>query len=58
MEIEASLPGKPPRRTWPWVLVAVVMLGVVLAVVWVRAEVRRIHEQRQTTMPPSGEPVR
>ncbi len=54
MENEVPSAEKNPRRTWPWVLAAVVMLGVVLAVVWVRAEARRIHQQRQTEMPPPG----
>lgn len=58
MEIEGPLAGKSPRHSWPWVMAAVVILGVVLAVVWVRAEARRIHEQRQTTMPPVGGPIR
>lgn len=42
-----------PRRIWPWLVVALLLLGVVLAVVWVRAEARRIQEQRQADMPPS-----
>lgn len=54
MENEAPSAEKNPRRTWPWLVVALLLLGVVLAVVWVRAEVRRIHEQRQPDMPASG----
>ena len=53
MTNEAPSAEMQPRRTWPWVLAAVLVLGVVLAVVWVRAEVRRIHDQRQTEMPSS-----
>ncbi len=39
-------------------MAAVVLLGVLLAVVWVRAEARRIHEQRQITMPSADGPDR
>ena len=53
MTNEAPSGEKTPRRTWPWVLAMALVLGVVLAVVWVRAEVRRIHDQRQPEMPSS-----
>ena len=58
MENEAPSAEKNPRRIWPWVLVGVLFLGVLLAVVWVRAEVRRIHEQREPDMPSSGGALR
>ena len=58
METEAPSAEKNPRRIWPWVLATLVVLGVVLAVVWVRAEVRRIYEQRQPDMPSSGGSLR
>jgi F0F1-type ATP synthase assembly protein I len=58
MENEAPSAERNSERTWPWVVVVLLVLGVVLAVVWVRAEARRIHEQRQTDMPPSGGVVR
>ena len=58
METEAPSADKNPRRIWPWVLAALLVLGVVLAVVWVRAEARRIHEQRQPDMPASGGSIR
>lgn len=54
MENEAPPAETKPRHLWPWVLAAVLGLGVLLAVVWVRAEARRIHQQRQTHMLPSG----
>jgi len=53
MKSEAPSAEKNPRRLWPWVLAAALGLGFVLAVVWVRAEVRRIQEQRQMAMPSS-----
>jgi len=58
--MENGAPGAAtnPRRTWPWVLAALLLLGVVLAVLWVRAEARRIHEQRSPDMPATGGPLR
>jgi len=35
-----------PKYTWPWFVLALVVLGVVLFVVWVSAEARRLHRQR------------
>ena len=55
---EAALAEKNTRRTWPWLLAALLVLFVVLAVVWVRAEARRIYEQRQPEMPASGGSIR
>ena len=36
-----------PRYIWPWILLAGVLLGIVLGVIWLTAEVRRVKEQRQ-----------
>jgi len=58
MENEAPSARKNTRRAWPWLLGAAVALFVVLAVVWVRAEARRIHEQRQPDLPASGGSIR
>ena len=35
-----------PRYRWPWFVLAAVILGAVLAVVWMSVAVRRIREQR------------
>jgi hypothetical protein len=36
-----------PRYLWPWFLLGAVVLGVVLALIWLTAEVRRVRDQRQ-----------
>lgn len=36
-----SVPPQTPRR-WPWFVLAAVIAAVVLAVLWVSAEVRRV----------------
>lgn len=44
-----------PRHVWPWILLAGIVLGAVLAVIWLSAEVRRVREQRQYDFaPPAG----
>jgi len=43
-----------PGYLWPWFLLAGVLLGVLLAVIWITAEVRRLKEQRQYDVVPSA----
>jgi hypothetical protein len=38
-----------PRYTWPWFVLGLVVLGVVLAVIWMSVLVRRTREQRDMT---------
>jgi hypothetical protein len=52
MENETATP--PPRYAWPWWLLAAVMLGVLLAALWVSAEVRRTRERQQYQIPLSA----
>ena len=42
-----------PRYRWPWIVAALVVLGVLIAVMSVRQEAQRIREQRQPQMPDS-----
>jgi F0F1-type ATP synthase assembly protein I len=39
------------RFIWPWIVAAMVLLGITLAVVWVRREAQRIQNQRQYQIP-------
>jgi len=52
-ETETNLPA-PRRHTWPWMVLAAVLLGAVLAVVWVRQEVRRLQWQKEVALPESS----
>lgn len=36
-----------PRYRWPWFVLGGVVLGAVLAVLWMSAEVQRVRQQRQ-----------
>ena len=53
-------PTAIPRRIWPWFVLAALVLGAVLAFVWVSAEVRRIKNIERfdyrpaTTNAPTG----
>ena len=39
------------RRLWPWFVLIVLMLGILLAILWVSAEVRRLQERRKYYIP-------
>jgi hypothetical protein len=39
------------RYTWPWLVLAAVLLGVALSIVWMRHEVKRIQQSRDLNTP-------
>lgn len=48
-------PARPPhRRLWPYFLLIAFLLAILLAVLWLSVEVRRLKERRQYYIP-SGE---
>jgi len=49
-------PNENPRRyNWPWLALAAVLLGIVLAVVWVSFAVKNIERERNFSAPvPAG----
>ena len=48
-----------PNYKWPWFVLAAIVLGVVMAVVWMSYAVKREREQRNFSAPlPSSAPVR
>ena len=47
-------PAANTRRIWPWFVLAAIVLGAVLAFLWVSAEVRRIKSiERFDYRPPA-----
>ena len=42
-----TAPEPRPRYKWPWYVLAALLLGLVLAVLWMSVAVRRIREQRE-----------
>ena len=60
-EPEKNLPPNlPPRKyKWPWFVLAFVVLGIVLAVVFVALAAKKIEQQRDYNAPlPSSAPAR
>jgi hypothetical protein len=47
--------NKNPRRyKWPWFVLAAVLLGIVLAVVWVSFAVKKVEQERGVNAPVSA----
>jgi hypothetical protein len=49
----------PRHYRWPWVAAAAVVLGIVLAVVWVGFAVKKVERERELNAPlPDSAPAR
>ena len=59
-ETKMGAPDQSPRRyKWPWFVLGAVVLGIVLAVIWVGAAVRKIEREKDVNAPlPSSAPAR
>jgi hypothetical protein len=55
-ESEKNSPKRKYR--WPWVALAFVILGIVLAVFWVALAAKKLEQQRDFTPLPSAAPAR
>lgn len=53
--MKKDIPPSGPSYRWPWLLLAAVVLGILLAVVWLVAETRRLKKQRQYDFVPAAE---
>jgi hypothetical protein len=53
-------PNENPRRyKWPWFVLAAVVLGIVLAVLWMRVAVNKVERERDYNAPlPTSAPAR
>ena len=53
-------PNENPRSyRWPWLAAAAVVLGLVLAVIWVGLAVKKVERERDLNAPlPDSAPVR
>ena len=50
---------KPRRYKWPWLVAAAVLLGIVLAVVWMSIAAKKIERERDYGAPlPGSTPAR
>ncbi|MGA9452396.1 MAG: hypothetical protein WBW41_13755 [Verrucomicrobiia bacterium] len=45
---------RPPRYKWPWFVLAAFLLGVVLAILWMSFEVRKVEQERNVNAPLPG----
>lgn len=58
LEPENNNPPRPKYK-WPWFVLGFVVLGFVLAVIWVALAARKIEQQRDLNAPlPSTAPAR
>lgn len=47
-----------PNYKWPWFVLAAVLLGIALAVVWVAIAAKKVEAQRDFTPLPATAPAR
>ncbi|HUC84156.1 MAG TPA: hypothetical protein VL970_03110 [Candidatus Acidoferrales bacterium] len=48
----------PRRYRWPWVVAAAVVLGIVLAIIWVSIAARNVERERDLNAPlPNSAPT-
>jgi len=45
---------RPPRYKWPWFVLAVFLLGVALAILWMSFEIRKVEQERNMNAPLPG----
>jgi len=46
-----------PRYAWPWLLLAFVILGILLAILWMSSEIARTRRLRDLNSPPAATPA-
>lgn len=44
----------PRHYQWPWFVMAAVLLGIVLAIVWVSFAVKKVEQERNVNAPVSA----
>jgi hypothetical protein len=49
-------PAPTPRYTWPWFVLAGLILAILLAVMWMSIEVRRMRQIRDLNAPSQPAP--
>jgi hypothetical protein len=53
---QQSQPPSKQRYIWPWFVLAAVLLGIVLAIVWMSFEIKRTKRIRDLNAPGSSMP--
>ena len=49
---------KIPGHRWPWLVLAAFLLGVALAILWIRFEVLKVERERNFNAPLPSSPAR
>jgi hypothetical protein len=46
-------PGEPPKRryAWPWFVLAAVLLGIILSILWLSREIARTRRLKELNAP-------
>jgi len=56
MPIEPSTDDVPQRKyKWPWIALGMVILGIVLAIVWMTFAVLKVERERDFNAPPPAQ---
>ena len=51
-------PLQKPKYLWPWFVLAAIVLGILLAILWLSREVERTRRLRDSNAPPSTQPAK
>ncbi len=43
-----------PKRLWPWLVLAGFLLGILLAILWLSSEIKRVKRIRESTAGHAG----
>jgi hypothetical protein len=54
MDPDREAPSARPRYRWPWFVLAGLLLGLLLALLWMGFAVRRLRELRDPNSIPAG----
>lgn len=53
MDEDQTSPGGKPRYRWPWFVLALLLLGAALAILWVSIAALHVRAERESTSLPS-----
>jgi hypothetical protein len=59
VSVTMNEPEEPPRRyRWPWIALAFVLLFIVLCVIWMTVDVKKLEHERDFNSPlPASQPA-
>jgi len=51
---DVNKPNGQPKRLWPWLVLAGFLLGILLTILWLSWEIRRVKRIRESTAGQAG----